>query len=272
MTNALQVSEISARSPDMSDADFSALIEDIRKNGQLVPIWTRGGEIIDGRKRFAACKELGIEPQTIDLAPDQDAEAISRALNILRTHYTPSQRAMFAAERANATRATGRQRRLIGELPDQKTTVAEAARESAINESSVQIAKKIKREAAPEITDAIKSGKLTLHAGEQIMQAVAKPEQAAAVAKVIEANRGKARNTPVAKTLNGTDGRRDRAMPKPGQEQFSRAIRMLDVACEIIAKQVATAAKDARRKDFTETLKHCRTTLTRAITALEIAA
>ncbi len=35
------------------------------------------------------------------LTAEQDAEQIARALNVLRTHYTTSQRAPYAAERAN---------------------------------------------------------------------------------------------------------------------------------------------------------------------------
>lgn len=63
------------------------------------------GEVIDGRKREAACRQLGTRPKTVELEPGADPAAAARSLNILRTHYTASQRALFAATRANASKA-----------------------------------------------------------------------------------------------------------------------------------------------------------------------
>lgn len=259
----------------MSDADFDAFVEDIKMNGQLVPIWIRGAEVIDGRKRLAACERLGIEPHVINLDQTQDAEAVARALNVLRTHYTPSQRTMFAAEIANATAADAahmRRDRMPYDCKKTVVTVAEAARESGVSAGAVNKAKRLRVTAAPEVTDAVKAGKLTLHAATQIAAGVPRKEQPAIVAKVIEANKGTQRNTPVAKVLDGTDSRKDRAVPKKPQEQFARAVQMMDVAAEIVAANSDAAAGDARRKLFLETLRHVRTTLTRVINALEIAA
>src|SRR5262245_24622225 len=98
----LHVSALSAESPDMSDPEFKELLEDIRRHGQLVPAVVSNGEIVDGRKRFQACQKLGIELKTIELTGDPVAAAY--ALNILRTHYNTSQRAMFAARRATLVR------------------------------------------------------------------------------------------------------------------------------------------------------------------------
>lgn len=261
----------------MSDADFRAFVEDIRVNGQLVPIWVRGGEVIDGRKRLAACRQLGIEPRVVNISPEQDAEAVAHALNVLRTHYSPSQRAQFAADRVTATVADGprvRDRGISGKNTEdrQVVTTHEAAHEAGVSQSSVSKAKHVKDVGAPEVTDAVKRGRLTLHAATQIVNVVPKDEQPAAVAKVIEASKGKTRHTPVAAALDGTDVRKDRAQPKPVHEQFARAVQMMDVACEIIAKHADAASQDARRKDFLDTLRHARTTITRTINTLEIAA
>ena len=197
MTTPLSISPVSAKSPDMSDAEFARLVESIRENGQLVPIWVSGDEIIDGRKRFAACQRLGIEPKVVNLDPSQDAEQVSLALNILRTHYTPSQRAMFAAGRATATRSDASKRRGIfqtkNSLEERPASIGEAAAEAGINRSSVIVAKRIARAAAPEVVDAVKAGKLTLHAAEQITKRVPAEAQAEAVATVLanEYNKGK---------------------------------------------------------------------------------
>lgn len=143
-----RISEIAATSPDMTADDFSQLIEDIRQHGQLVPIWMSGDEVIDGRKRLQACALLGIEPKAVDLSPDQDPAALVYSLNILRTHYTPSQRAMFAAKRAKWPK--GKTKAQTAKFSGLDLTGPEAAKEAGVAESAVRTAKRILREGAPE--------------------------------------------------------------------------------------------------------------------------
>ena len=49
--------------PRIHGEDFVALKADIRKNGLLEAIWTYQGEIIEGRNRYYACSETGVEPR-----------------------------------------------------------------------------------------------------------------------------------------------------------------------------------------------------------------
>ena len=49
--------------PLMSDAEFNRLVDDIRQNGQLQPITTYQGKIVDGRNREEACVCLELEPK-----------------------------------------------------------------------------------------------------------------------------------------------------------------------------------------------------------------
>lgn len=268
------VSEISAQSPDMSEADFDSFVVDIRTNGQLVPIWIRGTKVIDGRKRLAACRRIGVQPRVVNLDPSQDAEAVSRALNLLRTHYTISQRAMFAAERVTMTRAHGAAIRdgTLSQLQQGLVSREDAAREAGVNKITVSKAKRVQRDGSAAVVAAVKAGKLTLHAATQITETVPRDEQPAAVRRVIEANKGKPRNTPIASILTGVDVRKDRSIPKPAHEQFARAVQMVDVAADIFEKHADAASMDARRKEFLDTLRRARTVLSRTITALEIAA
>lgn len=269
------VSSVSAASPDMGAQEFAEFVEDIRANGQLVPIWVRGDEVIDGRKRLAACQQLGIEPKVVNLDPGQDAERVSRALNVLRTHYSPSQRAMYAAGRANATKADGHRARVgISTKNDGDAIVTgkQAGREVGVGESYVIAAKKVMRDGAPEVVASVRAGTLTLHAANKIVDALPKEEQPAAVAKVVEASVGKSRHTPVAKVLAGVDGRRDRSAPKPGHEQFARAVQSMEVLADVITANADAAASDARRRALLESLRHIRTTLTRVINVMEVAA
>ena len=51
--------------PGMTDKEFAELKASISRDGQLQAIVTDGNEILDGRHRFRACLELGIEPRVI---------------------------------------------------------------------------------------------------------------------------------------------------------------------------------------------------------------
>lgn len=269
MSDEYTVSELSARSPDMSESDFTAFVEDIRANGQLVPIWVRGTEVIDGRKRLAACQRLGIKPMVINLNHDHDAESVARALNVLRTHYSESQRAMYVEATANLQNG---QKSVQVKLNQHAVTLEQAATSVGVSRSAVIAARRVRKEGAPEVVEAVQGGRLTLHAAKKIIAAVPKDEQPAVVERVVEASKGRARNTPVAKVLGGGDTRKDRPMFRPGNQQFAAAVQKMEVAAEIIAKFAAEAASDVHRKELLESLRHARTTITRAINTMEAAA
>ena len=57
--------------PMMDEGKLSELADDIRKNGQLVPVWLYEGKIIDGRNRWAACKIAGVTPKTQEYTGDE---------------------------------------------------------------------------------------------------------------------------------------------------------------------------------------------------------
>jgi len=53
--------------PMLAPADFDDLVEDIRAKGQLEPIVTYQGKILDGRNRYEACETLGIKAKSREL-------------------------------------------------------------------------------------------------------------------------------------------------------------------------------------------------------------
>lgn len=267
MTAALVVSELSARSPDMGEREFAEFVEDIRTNGQLVPIWVRGDEVIDGRKRLAACERLGIAPKTINVDPTQNVERIARALNVLRTHYSASQRAIFAAERA--TLVKGNVAAQVSKFGDQKVTIRQAADEAGVSPSAVSKARQIASTAAPEVTQAMKRGDLTIHAAGLIAESVPVSDQPAIVRRVVEASVGKTRNTPVAKIMEAVDVRMHRAQPKKPLEQFTRSVQMVDVAARVLMENAALVADSPDRAQWIGTLTEARALITRTLKALE---
>jgi Predicted transcriptional regulators len=83
--------------PMMDDAKIAELADDIRKNGQLVPVWMYEDKILDGRNRWAACKIAGVEPKTKGYAGDEPT-AFAVSLNDRRRHMGKSALAAVAVE------------------------------------------------------------------------------------------------------------------------------------------------------------------------------
>ena len=91
----LDLHPICAALPEMEAADFAQLVKDIQQNGLQEPIMLFKGRILDGRHRWRACLEAGIEPDFEEFSgTDDDAVAWVIAKNIHRRHLTPQQRAL----------------------------------------------------------------------------------------------------------------------------------------------------------------------------------
>lgn len=157
--------------PMMDEAKLAELADDIRKNGQLVPVWLYEGKILDGRNRWAACKIAGVEPKTKEYTGDEPT-AFAVSLNDRRRHMGKSALAAVAAElephfAADAKRRQARKPRaesVPAKLPEQKRGIEarqEAAKQVGVGERYVQDAKKVKTE-APEVFERLKAGKITL--------------------------------------------------------------------------------------------------------------
>ena len=82
--------------PQASPGDYQAVLASIEEIGQQEPIVRRDGQVIDGRTRLRACRELGIEPRFIELDADVDALQYVVAKNLARRHLDASQRAVIA--------------------------------------------------------------------------------------------------------------------------------------------------------------------------------
>ena len=77
---------------DLKGDDLANLAEDIRKNGQLLPITLLHGEVLDGWNRYQACQLAGAQPVTMDLAPGVDPWEFVKGSNMLRRHMAPAER------------------------------------------------------------------------------------------------------------------------------------------------------------------------------------
>ena len=106
--------------PMMSDAEYQSLKADIEKNGVNVWMTFYDGKLLDGRNRYRACVELGInadhysEQIDVDLIPDPVAWVLS--LNLHRRHLTDTQRATVAAKIANLKHGGDRKSEIKGQI------------------------------------------------------------------------------------------------------------------------------------------------------------
>jgi ParB-like chromosome segregation protein Spo0J len=183
---------------------LDSLAEDIRQQGQIVPIELLEGKILDGRRRWLACEKVGVNPKTIDVVvPDPIAYVLS--LNRERRHLTKSQLAMVAAdaeelylklkaiakERYNAT--VGRPRKesrargpaisptteqeletITGQDEDNKPrttrTRDELGKQFGVSGRAVERAVTVKTKGIPELKDAVLKGAVSVREAARIAQ------------------------------------------------------------------------------------------------------
>jgi ParB-like chromosome segregation protein Spo0J len=141
--------------PRMNDADFKALKADIKRYGVREPIWTYEEQILDGRHRWRACKDLGIECPSEEYAGD-DATAFIISLNLRRRHLDTSQRAMVAAKLANLQNGQRKAPR------SNDLAQSDAAQLLNVSGPSVRRAAKVHRHGAEELVNAVENGKISV--------------------------------------------------------------------------------------------------------------
>jgi hypothetical protein len=163
--------------PVIQGEEFDKLVEDIKKNGQIEPIKTYKGEILDGINRYRACKVAGVEPMFEEWVGDDPLTYVV-SVNIRRRHMDKGQRALLATEMLPEfeARAKGRQGRrsdiatstpkdedvnLVFDKQGIAKASAQAANEFGVSPKSVERAKRIV-EQAPERKADILAGKASL--------------------------------------------------------------------------------------------------------------
>ena len=149
--------------PPMDDDEFDALVKDIEEHGQREPITLLDGQILDGRNRYRALRQLDIEPRYVHWQSDGDPNAYVISKNIHRRHLTASQRAMLVARLVNLKPGQAKRRiNMFGSGTDVTTsdavTYQEAADIAQVARSSVIDAKTIQEQGTPEQIEAVNKG------------------------------------------------------------------------------------------------------------------
>lgn len=166
----------------MAEESIPALAEDIKTNGQRLPILLLNGQVIDGRRRLAACELAGVTPTTADVTMEQvkDPIAFVLSLNDHRRHLTASQRALAAAKAKSYYERLAKERHREGSKKGGLMNGNQKVRESVPEPSEgkrardevgekfnvcgryVDMAEKVARECEPEVYQAVEKGKIPL--------------------------------------------------------------------------------------------------------------
>jgi len=150
--------------PAMPDKELAALAVDIRERGLLEPITIMpDGAILDGRNRWLACEQVGIEPMvTVYHGDDPIRFVISK--NERRRHLPHAQRALIAAELANLAHGSNQYRQKMDPFAKGPTPLSqsETARLLDVSETSVSDAAVVYRGAADNVIAMVKDGEVGL--------------------------------------------------------------------------------------------------------------
>jgi hypothetical protein len=164
--------------PRMSEAEFSALKDNIQAIGQTHPIYTLDGMILDGGNRYRALCELDIEPLMTAYTGNNPTQFILSS-NLHRRHLSQGQSAAIVSASQSWVKA---QVSTASDLPTvlPLATAEARAKQSGVGQRTQQMADKLIKEAPAELVKEVIDGKKSLtKAIKEITPAkpvIAKPE------------------------------------------------------------------------------------------------
>lgn len=161
--------------PEMAEQEFQELKGDIAGSGLLEPIVLFNGQILDGRHRYRACLELGIEPWFKEFdGPDSLLDYVV-SINLRRRHLSESQRAMAMARLCKLERGGDRRSQdfkvPIGTLKN----TTEAANKAGVGEQTMKRAMRVDRKGTPELVEAVKKGDVSVSAAAKVVETLPDP-------------------------------------------------------------------------------------------------
>jgi N6-adenosine-specific RNA methylase IME4 len=135
--------------PLLEGEAFAELVADIGAHGLVESIVLYEGKILDGRNRYRACQEAGVAPR-FETYAGSDPLGYVVSLNLRRRHLTESQRAMVAARIATLPHGANQH--------SEGPSIEGASRLLNVGHASVERAKLVQREGAPELVQAVDRG------------------------------------------------------------------------------------------------------------------
>jgi hypothetical protein len=158
--------------PPMTEREYQNLKADMQANGLREPVTLYNDRILDGRSRYRACRELGIEPKFSEWDGRGSPLQFIMSMNLQRRHLTTSQRALLGANikqsfEREARRRQGTRTDLRAELrPGMAGKASEqAARLMDVSARSIENAVAVQRANNSELLEAVKNGSMSISMG-----------------------------------------------------------------------------------------------------------
>jgi len=164
--------------PMLPDDEFERLKEDIATNDLQEAIVLYKGQIVDGRNRYKACKELGRHISVEELEDDHDPVAFVISANLYRRQLKQSQKAMCAARMAGLPHGVHGKEVPIG------TSSAESAAELfGVGRRAVFRALDVLRKGCTELIRLCDLGKVSVSLASEFVEAFPSKQKQAPIAK-----------------------------------------------------------------------------------------
>ncbi|MBK8583255.1 MAG: hypothetical protein IPL86_15990 [Flavobacteriales bacterium] len=162
----LELHQLCTVFPEITGNEFLDFVESIQDEGVHHPIVLFEGKILDGRNRWRACVELGIDPPTVEFTGTyEDALAFVKRENLDRRHLTAGQRAAIIAGLANLEST----RPVQGPRRQGEQTQKDRAAEAGVGVSTMRKVEAVIR-TAPEVAAQVGRGEITLLEAEKIIK------------------------------------------------------------------------------------------------------
>lgn len=158
--------------PSMPQAEFDALVADITANGLREPIHIMGNSVVDGRHRYCACLQAGVEPKFVVVPDGTNLNSLVISLNLRRRHLDESQRAMVAARLANLPLGSNQHAQICAPSQDS------AAEMLNVSRRTVQHARAVLEHGAPELATAVDSGVIAVSSAAALSRLTVDAQQA----------------------------------------------------------------------------------------------
>lgn len=161
--------------PMLPQDKLNDLAEDIHAHGLKQDITLYEDKILDGRNRYRACLQAGVNPTFVVYAGDDPVGHVL-SLNQHRRHLTPSQLAGIAAAamphfQAEAKKRQVRKPRSVPAIVPEQKFDARAAAAAAVGVSPRYVSDACRlKEQDPELAEKVKSGDLSLPAAMRQMR------------------------------------------------------------------------------------------------------
>lgn len=165
--------------PPITGEEYETLKKDIEAHGVRHPIVLYQDKILDGCNRDKVCRELNIDPPTINLPADADPIDFVVSANINRRHLTGSQRGMIAANLATMKRGDNQHSGGEG------LSIERTSKMLNVSEATANRCKKVLTSGVPKLAELVVSGKLPASVAEKVA-GFDKGKQAALVEKSVK--------------------------------------------------------------------------------------